>query len=70
MFCGFGRVCLFYVTLQHLNPQQIYEYNFTYIGICIIITTVLLLSLSVLSPSYSAQCTAIFFKPGGPTFFC
>jgi len=70
MFCVFGSVCLFYITLQHLNPQQIYEYNFTYIGICIIITTVLLLSLLILSRNYSIQCTTIFLKPSSPAFFC
>jgi hypothetical protein len=69
MFCVFGSVCLFYIILQHLNPQQICECNFTYIGICIIITTVILLSLSVLSHNYSVQYKAIFFNQVVPRSF-
>lgn len=65
----FRKCAFFYITLQHLNPQQIYEYNFTYIGICIIITTVLLLSSSVLSLRYSAQCTALFLNQLVPHSF-
>jgi hypothetical protein len=69
MFCVFGRMCLFYITLQLLNPQQIYEYNFKYIGICIIITTVLMLSLLILSRNYSVQCTTIFLNQVVPRSF-
>jgi hypothetical protein len=69
MLCVFGSVCLFYITFQNLNPQQIYEYNFTYIGICIIITTVLLLSLLILWRNYSVQCTTIFLNQVVPRSF-